>query len=98
MKQVKEANTDTTIYELIKGTYNPEDAAEIIYHMIRKKIDFHEVRNFSQEVRFGTKDENSVNRIGELKIFSQDFTDLIQYAKEQGKELKVKANIQIDLV
>lgn len=98
MKQVKELNTETTVYELIKGTYTAEDAAEIIYHMIRKKIDFHEVRNFSQEVRFGTKDENSVQRIKELKIFSQDFTDLIQLAKEEGKELKVKANIHIDLV
>lgn len=97
MEQTQKDLTQTTVYELIKGTYTPDEASEIIFHMIRKKIQFHELKNFSEEVRFGTKHSGSTSRIIELQSFSDDLTELIECAKQDNKQLKVRANIEIEL-
>ncbi len=107
-KQTTMTNTEVTTqeiseivkgeYDLIKGEFSPEDALEIINHLIAKKISFHQLKNFSNEIRFGTVDEKSVTRCTELKQCSAAITDLIQQAEKQGKNLNIKSTISIELV
>lgn len=90
----------TTISEesLIHGEFTPDDASEIINHMISKKINFHERRNFSSQIRFGEVDQHSVVRIQELKACKASLNAVIQQAKEQGKKLRVSSSISVELI
>lgn len=85
-------------YDLIKGDFSPEDASEMIYHMISKKINFHEHRNFSSEIRFGEVDQHSVERIQQLKASLSSFYAVINEAKEQGRNLRISSTISVELI
>lgn len=85
-------------FELIRGNYKPEDALEILSHLIQEKINFHTLKNFSQVVRFDSKDEFSSVRIEELKKSRQAIKVLVDNAKKQGKMLSVKSNIIVELI
>jgi hypothetical protein len=84
--------------ELIKGDFSPEDAADVLNHLITKKINFHEMRSFSSEIRFGEVDKNSIKRAKELTQSRQSINDMIKLAKEQGKNLRVSSTISIEIV
>ena len=84
--------------ELIKGDFSPDDALEIINHLITKKITFHELRSFSSEIRFGEVDQKSIDRSKELKQSKASVEKFIQQAKEQNKTLRIKSNILIELI
>ncbi len=84
--------------DLIKGDFSPEDAAEIVNHLITKKIRFHEVRSFSNEIRLGETDASSVERVEQLKESRESLNKLIKQAQEQGKNLRVSSTISIELI
>lgn len=84
--------------EVIKGTFTPEEALEVIDHLIKKKINFHQHRNFSSEIRFGHQDTDSLDRIQALREIRRSVERIVTDAKNEGKQLKVNANINIELV
>lgn len=84
--------------DLIRGEFSPEDAQEIINHMISKKISFHELRNFSSEIRFGNSDDFSQKRCEELKESQLTLSEVIQKAKEQGKMIRLESHISIEII
>lgn len=93
------ANTsDVTEYALISGTYAPEEAMEIISHLIQKKISFHELRNFSKQIRTGMDDTLSIKRIDELKQSQELLKKLVREAIRDNKSMKVSSTITINLV
>lgn len=97
--QLKEkSQTTTNQFELIKGEFSPEDAKEIISHLIQEKINFHNNRSFSQILRSGNGCEWSLTRIEELKESKEAIKVLLDTAKEEGKSLKIKSNIIIEIV
>ncbi len=85
-------------FDLVKGDFSPEDALEINNHLILKKINFHEVRSFSHLMKFGLADESSLKRIKELKQDKEAIQNLVLQAREQGKTLRIKATISIELI
>jgi hypothetical protein len=85
-------------YDLIKGDYTPEEAFEIIVHLLMKKMNFHEMKSFSQQIRFGLEDEASLKRIEELKISKEAIKQLVKEAKLSGKRMRVKSNITVELI
>lgn len=85
-------------YDLIKGEYTPEEGLEIISHLLMKKINFHELKSFSKQIRFGMEDTASLKRIEELKASSEELKQLIKEAKLTGKNLRVKSNITVELI
>ena len=85
-------------YDLIKGDFAPEDGSEIINHLINTKINFLNLRNFSQHIRFNREDEVALKKIGELKLCQQSIKNLVKEAKLQGKSLRVRSNITIELI
>uniref|UniRef100_UPI004047C35D hypothetical protein n=1 Tax=Roseivirga sp. TaxID=1964215 RepID=UPI004047C35D len=85
-------------FELIKGEFTPEEALEIINHLIVKKIHFHRMKSFSNEIRFGEVDSHSLQRTKELKLAKKSVKELIDYAQSEGKSLKISSNISIDLI
>lgn len=88
----------TSIHTLIKGEFQAEDAAEIINHMLMTKVNFHERRNFSSQIRFGKNDEASLQRIEELEEAKGEIRELIQLAKANERSMRITSNISIELI
>jgi hypothetical protein len=64
--------------------------------LINSKINFHQLENFSNEIRFNENNDHSKIRI-ELLTNQQDITDLIAYSTLNGMEFKIEGTIQISL-
>ena len=84
--------------DLIKGEFSPEEASEIINHMISKKINFHELKNFSSEIRFGSIDKNSKERIEQLKACKASLNETLQEAKKLEKSLRITSSISVEII
>jgi predicted transglutaminase-like cysteine proteinase len=97
-QEIETTITEQTSYDLIKGEFEADDALDIINHMLQKKINFHETRIFSQEIRFGEKDEKSMKRIKELKQVNKELNERIKEAKAIGKSIRISSSISIELV
>lgn len=85
-------------FDVIKGEFTPAEAKEIIGYLIRKKIQFHQGRNFSKEIRQGMQDEDSIQRIQQLRQMRNEIDKLIENAENDGKKLKVNATIKIESI
>ena len=48
--------TSTNNIKLIEGNFNPDEAKEVLLSLFNHKIQFHEAKNFSSEIRFGVED------------------------------------------
>jgi|AntRauTorckE6833_2_1112554.scaffolds.fasta_scaffold156005_2 hypothetical protein len=83
---------------LIKGEFTPIEAQEIINHIIDKKIQFHNIKNFSDQIRFGKVDEDRLERIKELEESKKDFQKTILGAIDEGKKMRIKSIVEIEYI
>lgn len=84
--------------ELIKGTFAPNDAKEIIDHIISKKINFHKLRIFGSEIKTGVSDDFSKRRIIELKESQNSLEEVIRNANAEGKSIRIESHISIEII
>ncbi len=87
-------NEDIT---LIKGKFDPANAKDILLNLINYKINYHELKNFSLEERYGKKDQLSEQRIQELKNSRIQILKLIDHAVHNGHQLKINSVIKIEI-
>lgn len=85
-------------FELINGEFSPEEAFKIINHLYFQKINFHELNNFSQLVRFGSEDPLTQKRISELKAALQQAREYIEEAQKSGRTLRLDSMISIEMI
>jgi hypothetical protein len=83
---------------LIKGDFTAEQATDIVSELIFSKISFHQLRCLSGEIRFGSNDGNSQQRIEELKYTLACFQDLSAMAEQNGKTLRIRSTIDIEVI
>ena len=84
--------------QLISGDFSPSEAEEIVNELLSKKINFNTLKNFSSQVRFGQDDTHALQRIEELNSALENFNEILQEAKGQGKNLRIRSTIAIDLI
>ncbi len=84
-------------FELIKGKFSPNDALEILGTLIQKKIDYHSLRSFSHQERFGVTDQWSESRIEELKKSLKSIQAIIANTRERGEYLHITSSISIEV-
>jgi anion-transporting ArsA/GET3 family ATPase len=65
--------------------------------MLSSKIQFHQMRTFSSVERFGKEDENSLNRISELKKSINKLLQLVTQAELSNKQLVITSHINIQI-
>jgi len=82
---------------LISGTFTPNEAKEVLLEMIKAKINFHNLRNFSSEIRYNRPDLQSKERIAELTEAKENLLELIKEAKFCSKNIKIEADLFIQL-
>ncbi len=81
--------------KLIEGKFSPEDAKEVLLELINHKINFHSLKNFSSEERFGKSIEGSKKRIEYLKKAKEKVVEIIDKAKHDNCNLRLESCINI---
>jgi hypothetical protein len=84
-------------YSLINGEFSAKEAQELLMHLICKKINFHESRNWSHQERFGEQNEASVKRIKELEASKAQIQEVVQQAQQAGKSVRIRSNIHLEI-
>jgi len=87
--------TSKRSYCLIKGSFNPDDARQILMTLVNDKISFHQKNDWSRRERFGETDPAEAKRIGELEKTKADIAELIQYVTDGGMKLTINCNIEV---
>lgn len=82
-------------FTLIKGTFNPDQAADVLFKLINDKITYHQLLLFSHEERFGADVNNSRTRIAELTDMKSRLEEAILEAQEKGYQLSIQSDIRI---
>lgn len=90
--------TENPEFKLIKGTFSPEQAKIILNSLINSKINFHNLEDFSNSIRFNADDSYSKKRIDELNEMKIKMNQLMSDADLKGKEVELKCQFEIKLV
>jgi hypothetical protein len=85
-------------FKLVEGQYTPLEAQKILLGLINSKINFHQLENFSNEIRFNENSAHSKIRIELLTNASENISDLIAYSLLNDMQFKIEGDIQISLV
>ena len=86
------------VLKLIDGLFMPSDAGNILFDLISRKINYHQIELFSNEERFGNDLSNSISRIEQLNEIKNSLHEIIVYASEKGMSLKIDSLIHITCI
>lgn len=75
----------------IEGIFLPEEAKAILTNIFLAKINFHQMKNFSSQERFGKDDEIAVKRIPDLKSEIVRLEKILAAAKNKNRKLAVNS-------
>lgn len=84
-------------FQLIDGTFTPDQARQVLGAMVKSKIDFHTLEKHSESERSGAADL-SRERLETLRKLDADLKSLFEKARASGATLKVRGNIHITLI
>jgi hypothetical protein len=82
---------------LIEGNFSKEEAREILMSVFSSKINFHRLKNFSSQERYGKQDETAQKRLPELKKEIEKVLQIVSEAKSTNKRLLITSEIVIQL-
>lgn len=83
----------TNQLNLIEGQFSADEAKEILTTIFVTKIKFHELKNFSSQIRTGELDEFAQNRILFLNEELKKIENIVNEAKTLNKKLVIKSDI-----
>jgi len=83
--------------KLIEGRFSYVDAKEILTNIFSAKINFHQLKNFSFQERFGKEDPVAQKRIPALKKEMAKLEKILSEAKAKQKALVISSEINISL-
>lgn len=86
------------IFKLIDGDFSTKDGREILYSIFSSKIQFHQMKNFSSQERFGEDDKTALKRIPELKNSIEKIFKIIESAESNGEKLEIRSEIVISII
>ena len=83
---------------LIEGDFIFDEAKEILVSIFSSKINFHNIKNWSSQERFGKDDEIAQKRIPALRNEMKKLEEILLEAKAQNKKLMITSQINISLL
>ncbi|PWA10631.1 hypothetical protein [Flavobacterium laiguense] len=83
---------------LIDGNFSEVEAREILIPIFSSKINFHKIKNWSSQERYGEDDEIAQKRIPKLKNEIEKLQKILSEAKAKNKRLLVSSQINISLI
>lgn len=81
--------------KLIDGAFLLDDGKEILNNIFSSKINFHQMKNFSSQERFGIDDAMAVKRIPELREEMQKLEKILKDAASQERKLIIRSVVEI---
>ncbi len=87
----------TETIELIKGTFTPNEAREILLQMLNSKINFHNLKNWSSRERFGKPDAYSEQRLKHLEESRMKVQMLLSNSNNKEKIIIINSSIEINI-
>ena len=87
----------TETIELIKGTFTPNEAREILLQLLNSKINFHNLKNWSSRERFGKPDTYSQQRLKHLEESRKKVELLISKSVNEEKTITINSSIEINI-
>lgn len=83
--------------QLTKGLFTNEEAKEVLFNLINTKINFHNLKNFSADIRSGTADEVVAKRVIELTEAKEIISQIVSYATTENLKIKIDTDIVITI-
>lgn len=83
--------------KLIDGDFNADDTLEVVSHLIRSKINFHNGRALSMHERFGIDPAHSRKRVAELKDSLEELNRLVEHARANGLRLRIDSTVNLSV-
>ncbi len=80
---------------LVKGSFTPAESKEILSNLLSSKINFHHMKNLSEQERRGVPDAASVIRMAELKKSFAQMMEILENAQQNHKNISIHSTIQI---
>jgi hypothetical protein len=80
-------------FTLIEGTFDSEEAREILMSLIGRKIEFHHKKNLRHQERKGVAHQNSLNRIEELKKTRKEILAHLKEMKRKQISVFIKSDV-----
>ena len=90
-------DTATATYQLVDGSFSPEDGYEVLTSLLQSKINYHANRNFRKEERHGESEAWCNERLVALRACKKELEQFILEAKASGKKIKVDSKIVLTL-
>ena len=87
---------DTEV-KLIDGTFPADDANDMLHKLFKHTINYHELKLFGDEVRFGKDTSKSKKRIDELKDDLSQVKAFMYKAILEGYDVEIESNVSIKL-
>lgn len=82
---------------LIEGDFAVSEAKEILNSIFSSKINFHNIKNWSAQERFGKDDAIAQKRIPALRTEMKKLEKILAEAKANNKKLVISSEIRISL-
>jgi hypothetical protein len=89
--------TKTDTIKLIRETLTPREAKEVLREIFRSKINFHNIKNWSSEERFGKPDLHAQQRADELRADWNELEMIIEEATMYNKNLRISVPVKIEI-
>ena len=85
--------------QLVKGSFSPFEASQIILSLINEKINFHKIERLQiWEGNHNCETEPLDKRIEELEKEKVNAKQIIEKAKELGAQIKINGVLAISLI
>lgn len=85
-------------FKLVKGTFNPEEAKEVLFKLINSKIKFHQLNAFSLSERNALSEIHTQDRITELQVVRDQLDSFISVAEKENKTLQIDGTITLNVI
>lgn len=83
------------VFSLIEGKFKEDEAKDLLINLFSQKINYHKLKNFSSQVRYGKDDVVSLNRSAILKKNLEKIQILLADAKANNLQLIISSEIKI---
>ena len=83
--------------DLIKGTFTPNEARELLLRLLADKINFHNLKNWSSRERFGKPDIDSEQRVKYLDESRKNVEMFISKAISEQKNITINSSIEMNI-
>jgi hypothetical protein len=83
---------------LIKGTFTPSEAKEVLMELINSKLSFHNKKNLRSYELTGSEDRDSQQRILDLEKMRKQLLMVLKNADDDGMSVGIETQIHIEFL